>query len=110
FLFEGGAHGTQELADDLGRVPDDLAFVLRGRDQCRIGSARGAGGKAQDRRHDEAQAPTLTLHGGVHQFRRKVCIACATAAACSTCGRWPALGIMVSVGPGVSRWNAPAYA
>src|SRR5262249_31099196 len=46
------------------------------------------------------------LHGGVHQFRRNVCIACATAAACSTCGRWPALGIMVSVDPGIRRWTA----
>src|SRR5262249_33911254 len=44
----------------------------------------------------------------IRQFRRNLSIAWATAAARSTCGRWPALGIMVSVEPGMRRWNASA--
>ena len=37
FLLEGGAHRAHELGDDLGRVPDHLAFLLRGLDQGGVG-------------------------------------------------------------------------
>src|SRR5262249_58997854 len=52
--------------------------------------------------------PDPSLTATLLQFRRKPCMACATAGGRSTWGRWPALGIMVSADPGISRWNASA--
>jgi hypothetical protein len=69
FLLERRAHGTHELGDDLGRVPDHLAFLPGRFDQGRIGGPGRPRRQDHAGRHHRAQHAARASHGVLPQPR-----------------------------------------